>query len=129
MGGPGSGTRLRGLAPRVNRTVRIDRHTDGYLARMECASTYLEAVVEQRRQELRRALRLYSDVEGGAILSAARRLPEEEAEMSPSEAMRVIRRELDAGNTALVELLAQPLLKEGIPHDETGPEGPREAGR
>jgi hypothetical protein len=103
MGGPGSGRRAEPGKRRVKVAPRFAAETMAYLSRIDLWQHYLDAVVEQRRETLREALRVLEDMPGQDILRDAGRAVTEP--LTRESALDVVRRELLAGNTHLETLL------------------------
>ncbi len=107
MGGPGSGRRASPETYRHTCAMRLSPQAADYLGRMRSWREYVETTIEQRRAQLRMALRMLEEMPAAEIV---RRAGEYQAQpvqhLSQAEALRIIAAELDAGNSVLARLLA-----------------------
>jgi hypothetical protein len=73
---------------------------------MDNHTRYVENIITQRRNELRAALKLLNDEPGETILAEVKQLCVE-LPRDRAEALAIVARELDAGNSVLAHLLPQ----------------------
>ena len=92
---------------RYTRSFTCDYDTDQSLRRVAHPALYVSSVLAQRRAAVAAAWRALAALEIAQIRALVRQ-PELEPELTRDEAVRVLRRELAAGNTRLGEVLELP---------------------